>query len=101
MTSEFYSVAAIYHQVLGPSQKAVDVIQFHLDSAANLPGFKVLKWDLNQNASLPFATYQTYAGEVNANSAHTIVGSRSTENLWDISAPDEGAIDTLGRALLG
>lgn len=96
VTSEFYSVAAIYYQTLGPNQKAVDVIQFRLDAAENVPSFKVLAWDLTPDTSLPFATYQTYAGEVNANSTHAIVASHETGNLWDVSASDEGAIDTLG-----
>ena len=100
-TSEGYTVAAIDVRLLGPDQSPADAIRAALFSASQVPAFRVLAWDLTEGAEPAFATFTSSAGEVNANGATTVVASRETGNVWTVSAPDEDAIETLGKLLAG
>lgn len=100
-TQEGYTVASVEYQALSPDQTAIGVIQRRLDDAAQVPDFEVLAWDLSDEAEIPFATFRTYAGEVNANVIYTVVASQETGNGWTVSAPTREEVDNLGATLAG
>lgn len=101
VSREYYVLGAVDYQRLSPNQLAVDLVQDRLDQAAQGPAFKVLAWDLSNDAEVVYAAYTAFANEAVGNAVFTVVASDETNALWTVTALTGDVVDALGLALAG